>query len=336
MSDRVRWGILGNATIARKCIIPAIGKCGNGALAVLATRRPKSAVELKKTFGIGRLVADYEAVIADPGVDAVYIPLPNHLHLPWTLKALGAGKHVLCEKPLALNAAQAETMAQAAAAAGRLLMEGFMYRFHPRMQAIRSRIQDGEIGEVHTVRAAFCYRMADSIMAAAANFRLRPETGGGALLDVGCYGVSLARWLLDAEPDRVQAQAVTHDTGVDIHATGIMGFGSRTLATVEASFISALQQTATVTGSKGAVELPHDAFIPWEKPSHFTLRTAQQETGNTVTFDGADEYQLMVEAFADAVLGRKPLPFSPEESVRNLRVLDALGRAARTGAIETP
>ena len=155
--------------------------------------------------------------------------------------------------------------------------------------------------------------------------------GGGALLDVGCYGVSVARWLLGAEPDRLQAQAIYHPSGVDVHFAGTLRFADSRLATVEASFVSALQQTFAVVGTEAAIELPHDAFVPWEKDARFTLRGRDQEMGREEIVPGADEYQLMVEHFSEAILNRTAPMFSPAESVRNMRVLDGLAEAARTG-----
>jgi predicted dehydrogenase len=155
--------------------------------------------------------------------------------------------------------------------------------------------------------------------------------GGGALLDVGCYSVSVARWFFDAEPTAVQAQAVYHPAGVDIHLVGSLRFEPDQLAVLEASFISALQQTYTVVGSDGAIELPHDAFIPWEKDTVYTLRKIDDEAGAEQVIQGADEYQLMVEHFSDAVLGRTELDITPDDSIANMRVLDALAEAAKTG-----
>lgn len=327
----VRWGVLGNATIARKCVIPAIHKSENGRVRALATRSPQKAATLVADNQIERLTDDYEAVLADTEVDAVYIPLPNHLHLDWTLRALRAGKHVLCEKPLACTAAQAREMASAAAESGRLLMEAFMYRFHPRSRQIRQILGEGTIGRPLLIRSSFCYVMEEEILHRGEDFRLQPQTGGGALLDVGCYGVSLARWLYGAEPVSVQAQAVYSPKGVDVHFAGLLRFPDSGLASVEASFISALQQTYCVIGSKGAVELPHDAFIPREKDAFFTLRGPEEEDGTVYRVAGADEYQLMVEHFSRAVLGESPEGIDPVESVQNMTVLDALAVAAHTG-----
>ena len=331
MTDQVRWGVLGNATIGRKCVIPAISKSRNGRIAALATRRPAEAEELVQLNAIDHLFDNYDALIDDPDIDAVYIPLPNHLHRPWTIKALESGKHVLCEKPLACSAEDARQMASAAADAGLFLMEAFMYRFHPRTQQIRSMVAEGAIGRLRLIRAAFCFAMDDNLLKSGDNIRLRPESGGGALLDVGCYGVSVIRWLMGVEPSAVQAQAEYHRSGVDLHMVGTLQFGQGGLATVEASFTSALQQTYSVSGTAGSIELPHDAFIPWEKDALFYVRNRDEEAGRTHSVPGADEYQLMAEHFGDVVLGKSEPAFDPNDSLHNMKVLDALALAARTG-----
>ena len=335
MASEIQWGVLGNATIARKCVIGAIQKSRNGSLRALASRSPETAREVVRQHGIPKLYGNYQALLDDPVVTAVYIPLPNHLHRPWAQKALTAGKHVLCEKPIACNTQEAEAMAAAARKADRLLMEAFMYRFHPRSRRIKAMVDQGEIGRPRLIRAAFSYHMAADILQSGDNARLQPDMGGGALLDVGCYGISVARWLMNAEPTSVQAQASYHPSGVDWHLIGSLYFGPRRMAVVEASFIAALQQTYSVVGDRGAIDLPHDAFIPWEKDALFVLRGRDDETGTRQTIAGVDEYRLMVEHFADAVLGRSTLAYPPEESIANMRVLDALSRAARSGRRET-
>lgn len=331
MAEQIRWGILGNANIARVCVIPAIQKSRNGRVQALATRSPENAREVVKKHQIQYVNESYDALLAEPEIDAVYIPLPNSLHHPWTLSALSAGKHVLCEKPLACNAREAQEMADAATQAGLLLMEAFMYRFHPRSERIRQMVANDSIGRPCLVRSTFCYNIGEELLRSGLEARLKIEMGGGALLDIGCYSVSVARWLLNTEPIHVQAEAVYHQTGVDVHFVGLLRFPDSGLATMEASFISALQQTYTVVGSEGAIELPHDAFIPWEKDTVFTIRQKDQEVGQIEAVPGVDEYQLMVEHFADAVLGETVLAFPPEESVRNMQVLDALAEAAQTG-----
>ena len=331
MPEKVRWGVLGNAMIGRKCVLPAIAKSYNGRIAALATRRPAVAEELVDSNNIEKLLDRYDAIIEDPDVDAVYIPLPNHLHRPWTIKALECGKHVLCEKPLACSADEARQMASAAADSGCFLMEAFMYRFHPRTQRIQRMVAEGAIGRPRLVKAAFCYAMDDEILERGDNIRLNLESGGGALLDVGCYGVSVARWLMGDEPSTVQAQAEFHHSGVDVHLVGTLQFARGGLASVEASFTSALQQTFAVSGTSGTIELPHNAFIPWEKDALFYVRGRAEEESQTQTVSGTDEYQLMVEHFADVVLGKSEPAFDLEDSLRNMEVLDALALAARTG-----
>ncbi len=329
MAEKILWGVMGNATIARVCMIPAIQKSRNGKVHALASRSPDRAADVTSANNIQNLYNSYHALIEDSAIQAVYIALPNHLHHKWALKAFSAGKHVLCEKPLACNADEANEMAAAAATTGRLLMEAFMYRFHPRSLRIRKLVQNGTIGPPRLIRAAFCYRMSEEKVQDPSNFRLDPEMGGGALLDVGCYGVSVARWLYGAEPYQVHCEACFHPNGVDTHAMAMLRFKGERIATIEASFLAGLQQTYSVVGEKGVIDLPQDAFIPWEKDAVYTVRENDAEAGDPVAVPGADEYQLMVEHFADAVLGHASIEYGPNDSIQNMRVLDALAEAAR-------
>jgi predicted dehydrogenase len=331
MTEKIKWGIMGNANIARVCVIPAIQKSANSMVYALASRSPLDAQQVADENSIPHVFGNYDKLLKDPRIQVIYIALPNHLHHSWTLNALKAGKHVLCEKPLACNAAQAREMVDTARDSGLQLMEAFMYRFHPRSQRIKEMVADGSIGTPRLVRSAFCYAMAQNLLDSGDNARLKPEMGGGALLDVGCYSVSVARWLFGCEPTRVQGQAIYHADGADIHFTGILRFADQGLATLEASFVSALQQTYTVVGSTGAVELPHDAFIPWEKDAVYVVRDQEAEVGSQHIVPGADEYQLMVECFAEVVSGESALPYLPEDSVLNMKVIDALVLAAQTG-----
>ena len=331
MAEVVKWGVMGNATIARVCVIPAIQKSCNGRVHALATRSPARAQEVAAGNQIDQIYNSYDALLVDQAIDVIYIALPNHLHHPWTIKALKAGKHVLCEKPLACSAKEALEMASVSEDSGRYLMEAFMYRFHPRSRHIKQLVAEGRIGTPSLVRSAFCYRMRETDWASEKNARLKPEMGGGALLDVGCYSVSVARWFLGAEPTQVQAQAVYHPGGVDVHVVGTLGFADTGLATLEASFISALQQTYSIAGADGVIELPNNAFVPWENVAAFLLRGQDDEEGQQQVIPGADEYQLMVEHFADVVLGNTDLMFSLGDSIGNMRALDALAQAARTG-----
>jgi D-xylose 1-dehydrogenase (NADP+, D-xylono-1,5-lactone-forming) len=326
----VRWGVLGTAQIAKVCVIPAILKSKNGVLQAIASRTLAKAQALVEKHRQGVAYEGYAALLEDPEIDAVYIPLPNQLHKEWTIKALGAGKHVLVEKPFAMNAGEAEAMAEAAQRHDRRLMEAFMYRFHPRSERIKQLVEEGALGKISLIRSAFTF----PVKRDGSNERLfLPEVGGGSLWDVGCYGVSVARWLLSEEPTAVSAQADYSVEGVDTNFIGTLRFPSGALAVVESSFTAALQQTFSIMGENGAIELPHDAFIPWEKDASFTLRGANDEQGQIVTVPGADEYQLMIEHFTDAVQGHTQLAISPRDSVNQMRILDALARAACLGEV---
>ena len=330
MNFSIKWGILGNAMIARKCVIPAIFSSANGRVHALASRNFKKAEALAEKYDITRLYSQYESVIEDKQVDIVYIPLPNHLHKEWTIKALGAGKHVLCEKPLACNTAEAIEMVEIASKKGLHLMEALMYRFHPRSRIIHQMVSKGKIGIPRLVRVSFCFHMEEHILKKKENARLK-KRGGGAILDVGCYGVSVARWMMGEDPESVQATAHFNSEGVDIHTVGVLHFRNGGLATVEASFISSLQQTYTIVGEDGSIELPHNAFIPWEKDATYVHRGRHEEIGRQEVIPGADEYRLMVEHFSDVLIhGSSPL-VQIHDSIQNMRVLDALAESARSG-----
>ena len=290
-SARLRFGILGAADIARKALIPAIAAAGNAELVALASRERERGRSL---FG-GRVVGSYGELLEDPEVDAVYLPLPNNLHREWTLRALAAGKHVLCEKPLALTAAEAEEMAAAAGSAGRLLMEGFMYRFHPRVRSAVGKLRRDPPTELW---ASFGFPLD-----APGNYRLDPALGGGALLDVGCYTIDLARWIL-GEPDWVEA--IGRVAGVDMTVSMTLGYASGARAHLFASF------------DTPEVQELHAGDVMLDKPF-------------TAWRDPVDPYQVMVEEFSAAALGGLPAPLSLEDSIANLRVVDAVRRSLDTG-----
>ena len=245
-------------------------------------------------FPEARVHDSYEDLLADPDVDAVYVPLVNSLHLEWTLKSIAAGKHVLCEKPLAMNAGDAETMAAAADAAGVRLMEAFMFRFHPAMRGFVEGIRDA----MH-VQASFGFTLKDR-----ANYRLNAALGGGALLDVGCYVVSVVRWIL-GEPVDVLARA-RMEAGVDMSVSALLSFEGGRTASLWASFESPEEQDLTV--------ITPDRVYRRERP--FTSRN-----------DPHDPYQLMVESFGESVLRDRPVAIAPSESVANMRVLDRIRTA---------
>jgi predicted dehydrogenase len=324
MSDQVGWGVLGTASIGREKVIPAIGASSNGKLRAIGSRSLAHARAVAEQHHGARAYGSYGDVLADDDVDAVYIPLPNSLHLPWTLRALEAGKHVLCEKPLGLDADEASTMASAAEAADRLLLEAFMWRFHPRARRVKQLIADGAIGEARLIRAALCFAVDDPT-----DIRFQPELGGGVLLDAGAYGVNAARWIFDAEPISAQALAVYGSTGVDVLVAGVLSFDAGRLASIDVSDIAQWQGTFSIVGTEGAIDLPSDAWIPLDAEPALHIRTMADKAGRSEIVPGGDVYGLMVEHFADAVLGGTSLAFSPQDSVANMRALDALAVAAR-------
>ena len=286
--------MLGAAWIAGRAVLPAIATSRNGELAVLGSRDPRRAERMAAPYEGMRIAGSYDAVLEDEHVDAVYIPLVNSLHMEWTLRALAAGKHVLCEKPLAMNAEQAATMAAAAEASGKKLMEAFMYRFHP---AIRTFVE--ELHDPLHVRASFGFTLTD-----AANYRLDPDAGGGALLDVGCYTVNVARWIL-GEPDGVVAHA-RRGHGVDMSVTVLLEFPGERTASLWASFETPEEQELVVL-TRDAVHRLVQPFSAWRNPD--------------------DPYQLMVESFADSVLRDEPVAISPVDSIANVKVLDRVHEA---------
>src|SRR5438132_14250309 len=295
IAARVGWGVLGAADIARRAVLAAIAASGNGRLVAMASRSRERAREMLAPYPDARVIDSYEALLGDPEVDVVYNPLPNHLHKEWTLRAFQAGKHVLCEKPLAMNALEAEEMAAAAASSGKHLMEAFMYRFHPAMREFVKGVRD----PMH-VRAPFGFTVKDD-----ADIRLQAALGGGALMDVGCYAVSVSRWIL-GEPTEVHAAArISND--VDMTVSALLEFPHETTASVWVSIESPEEQELTV--------ITHDAVEHRTRP--FTSR-----------FDPHDPYQLMVESYGNSVLHDRPVAIPLSESIANMRVLDKIRAAA--------
>jgi predicted dehydrogenase len=287
--------VLGAAGIAFGAVLPAIAKSNNGSVVAIASRDPQKARKVAEGYPGARVAESYEALLADPNVDAVYIPLVNSLHKEWTLRALAAKKHVLCEKPLAMNAVEAEEMAVAAASSGKHLMEAFMYRFHPRTR----RFVDG-LRDPMYVQATFGFTMSRKD-----DYRAHAELGGGALLDVGCYVVSVSRWVL-GEPNNVFARS--RIDGVDWSTSALLQFEGGQTASVFASFEAPEVQELTVVAREGVQRL--------EQP--FSSREV------------ADSYQLMVESFGESVLQDRPVAIPLGESIANMKVLDAIREAAKS------
>jgi predicted dehydrogenase len=320
---RLRWGVLSTASIGRVKVIPAIQSAPHCDVVAIASRDGTVAATVAGELGIPRAHGSYEALLADQDVEAVYIPLPNHLHAEWTIAAAEAGKHVLCEKPLALTPADAERMIQVADRAGVRLMEAFMYRLHPTWVAVRDLLASGRIGRLTSVQSWFSYFNDDP-----ANIRNIVEVGGGALYDIGCYSVNLSRMLFGAEPDRVEGMIVRDPaTGTDIVTSGMLRFGDG-LATFTCSTRSEDDQRVDVYGTTGRIHIEIPFNIPPDRQTRIFVTAGGDPPvaplTETMTFDVADPYTVEADAFAVAVLTGDPVPVPPADAVANLRVIEAL------------
>ena len=323
MTSRLRWGVLSTATIARTKVIPGIRRADRCELVAIASRDESLARRVAAEFEIPTAHGSYEALLADPRVDAVYIPLPNHLHAPWTIAAVEAGKHVLCEKPLAMTARDAERMIEAADRVGVSLMEAFMYRLHPSWVAARGLVESGRIGRLTAVQSWFSYHNDDPT-----NIRNILDSGGGALYDIGCYCVNLSRMLFGAEPDRVEGMVVRDPVnGTDVVTSGVMAFGSG-IASFTCSTRAEDDQRVDIYGTAGRISIEIPFNIPPDRPTRVHVTAGGEPpvapATETLTFETADPYAVEAEAFARAVLDGLPVPVPPADAVANLRVIELL------------
>lgn len=316
----LRWGILGCARICRRGILPGLRKARLGQAVAIASRDLATAQEWANEFRVPRAYGSYEDIIADPSVDAVYIPLPNELHRPWTLAAAEARKHVLCEKPLALDAAEAEDMADYCARHGVLLREAFMWRHQPRSSALRRMVADGLLGTLRLVRASFSFPIAPG------DWRLDPARGGGALWDVGCYGVSTARFFTGSCPSEVTARAHFGPTGVDMSLTAQLVFPSDVLGLIDCSFEQPFRCVFELVGTKGALTVPL-AYLPPRWPVARLVRDGRRP--RTLRFSGRDQYAEMFDDFARCVTNGNGPSDVAEDGVDQMRALDRVLQAAR-------
>jgi predicted dehydrogenase len=323
----LRWGVLGTASIALKKWIPGVRSADRCEVVAVASRDREAARRAAATLGIPRSHGSYEALLADPEVDAVYIPLPNHVHAEWTIAAARAGKHVLCEKPLGLSAAEAQRMVDACRAAGTHLMEAFMYRLHPSWVAVRELVEAGRIGRLQSVQSWFSYFNDDP-----ANIRNILEYGGGALMDIGCYSVNLSRMLFGAEPVRVQA-AVRRDpaSGVDVLTSALLEFPGGGQATFTCAIRAEDDQRVHLYGSEGRITIGIPFNIPPDRPTHVYLTHGGDPPvaphTETLTFETADPYGVEAQRFAEAVLDGGSTPVPPEDAVANMRVIERIFEA---------
>jgi len=325
MDRKVRWGILGCAGIAEKAFIPAVLGSQNGVLAAIAARDESRAKAWAGRFGFARAHRTYQDLVEDPAVDAIYNPLPNDLHAEWSIRAMRAGKHVLCEKPMALDATEVLAMIQSAGTHGVLLAEGFMYKFHPQIDRALELVRGGKIGEVRSVHSSFTFRFERD----GTNYRWSPAMGGGALYDVGCYTVSIARLVFGAEPVSAFARArLDPATGIDMTTAALLEFPDGRFAQCDASFEASFQSLLLVVGSEGTLRLDR-AFSA--KDFDVAIEVVRGGDADKVPVAQADMFRLMVEHFGDAVNGRVPLRHPAGDALGNMRAIDACFESIRTG-----
>jgi len=334
MSRKVSWGVLGAAKIGLEKVLPAMQKGEVSRIDAIASRDLARAKAAAKDLGVAKAYGSYEELLDDPSIEAIYNPLPNELHVPWTIRALEAGKHVLCEKPIALDAREAEALVAARNRTGKLVAEAFMVRFHPQWGRARELVHSGAIGEARAIQTFFAYRLLD-----ADNIRNKPP-GGGGLYDIGCYAVLTARFVFGAEPTRVVASLdVDPKFGTDRLASALIEFpGGRHLTFSAATQLPNYQRVAIV-GEAGRIEVlvPFNALI--DRPMRIVVDSGADLVGGGARneeFPVCDQYTLQGDAFSRAVLGEAPFEFPIEDAIANMRVIDALFRSAKSGGWERP
>ena len=326
----LRWGIMGNAKIARDWLIPAIQESRHADLAAVASRdlhRARALADsLSEDSETPLAFGSYKELLASDAIDAVYIPLPNHLHVPWSIRALEAGKHVLCEKPLGLNSGEVKQLQEVSSRFPELLvMEAFMYRFHPQWQRVRELIESGILGQIEHVQASFTYNNTDP-----ENVRNMPGIGGGGLMDVGCYCISAARFIFRKEPLRVVG-SLDRDPGfgTDRHASGILDFGQG-MATFHCSTQSHSSQMVKIIGDKGTLEVENPFFRREGIPSRLFLY--RNDVAETIVIGSFNHYVCQVDAFCQAALNQLAAPTPLDDALANMKVIDAMFTSASENA----
>lgn len=327
----LRWGVLSTSRFAEQTFLPSIRKCADVEVAAVASRDHAKALAFADRNGIATGHGSYEELLADPSIDVVYVPLPGAMHVEWTRRAAEAGKHVLCEKPLAMNAPEAATLL---ALAERVhIAEGFMVRFHPQWAATRDLVRRGDLGRVSHMHAAFSYNNTD-----AGNIRNIAEVGGGALYDIGCYTIVAARWFMDAEPIRVAAtMTIDPEFGTDRLTTALLDFGDGRTCTMQVSTQTVAHQRVHVFGYRARLEIAIPFNQPTEGPTTYLLHDGSSTHGldaTAVEVPAADQYALQAAAFCRRVREEAPTTAPLLDAIANMKVIDAVFRSAAGGAFE--
>ena len=322
MAGTVRYGVLSTAQIALNRHLPAAAEASNAEIVAISSRDQTRAEKAAAEHSISKAYGTYQALLDDPDVDAVINPLPNSLHCAWTIKAAQAGKHILCEKPLAVTVAECRQMIDAARANGVLLVEAFTHRLNPQLQCARRLVQQGEIGEVRLARAELTFGIRDW----EGDVRVKPELGGGALLDAGCYCISAVRFALNAEP--VAAQAFQHvRNGVDATLTGLLRFVGDHVAYIATGMEEPFRCVLEVVGSHGVIMVPN----MFDEGADVHIAIGNDE--RVEQFSGPDRFQVQLERFSNCILQGKTPEFPPEDGRKNVAALEALKQAAETGSM---
>jgi xylose dehydrogenase (NAD/NADP) len=316
-------GVLGTADIAVSRVIPNLKASEKVRVRAIASRDGNRAREWAEKLGIERHFNSYEGLLSDESAEAVYIPLVNSLHAEWTIRALQSGKHVLCEKPLALTAGEVREMIRKARDKRLVLMEAFMYRYHPRNLAVFDMVRHGEIGRLRAVESAFSYVLEDS-----SSYLLKRDLGGGALYDVGCYPVNVSRMLTGTEPVEVYGTLNHAPSKVDMTFVGVMRFPGGVLSSFHVAMDEEPRFWYRAIGDRGLIEVPW-AFVSFGRQTHIAIQRG--EKGETRSFEGVDEYRLEFEHFADMITGAAEPLYPIEDSLKNMEVIDALRRSAASG-----
>jgi predicted dehydrogenase len=322
---KVRWGILSTAKIGREKVIPGMQASALCDITAIASRNEKQAREVADKLNIEKAYGSYEELLSDPEIDAVYIPLPNQLHVPWAIKALEANKHVLCEKPVALTAEEAERLLKAAGKKPHLkVMEAFMYRFHPQWQYAKKMVTEGRIGELKTIHSFFSYYNDDPN-----NIRNKKEAGGGGMMDIGCYCVSLSRFIFGKEPERAFGKVeFDQQFEVDQLASGILDFSTGT-STFTCSTQLTPYQRVNILGTTGGIEIE----IPFNAPSDTATRLwLHSKSGKEeVVFEAVNQYTIQADLFSQAILNNTNVPTPLEDAVSNMKVIEAIFESSNKG-----
>ncbi len=332
--EPMRWGVLGVANIAVKKVIPPMQNNGNCRVTAIASRSVDKAKAAASELGLEKAYGSYEELLADPDIDAIYNPLPNNLHVPWSVRAAEAGKHVLCEKPIGMNAEEVDQLIDARDRTGRYIQEAFMVWTHPQWVRARDLVREGRIGDLTAVQGFFSYFNMD-----AENIRNIPETGGGGVYDIGCYTIIAPRFISGMEPKRIVADLKTDDRfGTDRLASALMDFGSFQ-ATLTCSTQMVPYQRINILGTRGRIEIevPFNALV--DRPNRLFVDDGNDLQGGSrevIEIPTCDQYGIMAREFAAAIKEGRPQPLSLEASKANMAVIDAVFRSAKSGAWESP